>query len=386
MVLGRDRRAALAAPPRDISAWTATDVARALRRARTTQGLRLDEVGQGAGVSVQDLRALEAAALDRFPDSLSALRAVRRSADYLGLPGDQLALILMERWPLRAARGTPSEEPTSTVPAIDAATVGVPAIDAAPLTGVVARDRRKRSRQALLGAAAAAATGPGTSEVVLDEPTDQVVLGGAEKGRVEDTQAVPLVTPEPPPARLRRHPGGDRRGIDGLRVKRPAAASAPDAPPAWLRVVVVAVVLAVLAGVTGIVVTNLHHGPSRTKSPAAATKKTGGKSAAAAAKVTFTTAPTSATSADITVGASSFTVTIDAVGYAAWVQVTSPTQSAPLFSGMLYTGQSHTFAVHSSVTVETGSVAGHATVSVAGRQVGTYTPSAAPFYMTFKAG
>lgn len=385
MVLGRDRRAALAAPPRDISAWTATDVARALRRARTTQGLRLDEVGQGAGVSVEDLRALEAAALDRFPDSLSALRAVRRSADYLGLPGDQLALVLMERWPLRAARGTPSEEPTSTVPAVDATTAGVPAVDPAPPTEVVTGGRRKRSRQALLGAAAAAATGPGTSEVVLDEPTDQVVLGGPGGTGVEDTQAVPLVAPEPPPARPRRDPVGVRRGIDGLRVKRPAA-SAPDAPPAWLRVVVVAVVLAVLAGVTGIVVTNLHHSPSSTKPPAAATKKTSGKSASAAAKVTFTTAPTSATSADITVGATSFTVTIDAVGYAAWVQVTSPTQSAPLFSGMLYTGQSHTFAVHSSVTVETGSVAGHATVTAGGKQVGTYTPSAAPFYMTFKAG
>ena len=380
MVLGRDRRAMLVAEPDDVSAWTIADVARALRRARTAQGLRVDEVGQGAGVAVKDLRALESAALDRFPDSLSALRAVRRSADYLGLPGDQLALVLMERWPLRAHRGVASSDPTSLVPAVgsrdpDPTVVG--SGDGPPTEVNGGLRRPGLSREALFGAAAAASTGPGTREVVLGD-----ALRAPSPGE-DATQAVPVWRAGGGRAR------GGGRAVPHRRISEEDGTPA-DAPPAWLRVVVIVVVLAVLAGVVGIVVSNLHHGAGR--NPAASSggaphnapgKSASGKSASG--KVGLTTAQTSSTSTTITVGASSFTVTVSAVSGAAWVQVTQPTSGAPVFSNMMYSGQSQTFTVHQSLTVETGSVAGHTAVTVATKQVGTYVPPAAPYYMTFKS-
>lgn len=367
--------------PGDISAWNSADVARALRRARTAQGLRVDEVGQAAGVSAKDLRALESASLDSFPDSLSALRAVRRSADYLGLPGDQLALVLMERWPLRAHPGISPADPTSVVPAVgrgDTPTVEATATGAAadtgPPTEVAAGRWRGAERRVLFGAAAAAG-GTGTSEVLIEDVRRHTGAGGRGAGNddgFEETDAV-----------LVGGPGG-----------RGAGHSLPDdAPPAWLRMVVVAIVVAVLAGVAGILVHGHGGGTNASGTTASSTNHTTTKttttptkSAKSTKKVAFTIAKTSPTSANITVGAPSFTVTITAVRYPAWVQATAPTKSAPVFSGMIYAGQVQSFPVHRSLTVETGSVAGHATVTVGSKQVGAYAPPAAPYYMTFKAG
>ncbi|MGH9088842.1 MAG: helix-turn-helix domain-containing protein [Acidimicrobiales bacterium] len=377
MVLGRDRRSALVANPGDISTWNVADVARALRRARTAQGLRLDEVGQAAGVSGRDLRSLESASLDRFPDSLSALRAVRRSADFLGLPGDQLALVLMERWPLRPPRGVSSEEPTSVVPAVDrdptVAVASTRTTDTGPPTEVESGGRwRGAERRALFGAATAAC-GPGTTEVVIDDVRrhangdGHAAIDGDGSGG-DETQAV-LVGAGSPAER-------GRLGIPD------------DAPPVWLRAVVIAIVVVVLAGVAGILVNNHSAGGGKHRSGSTPSSSTNHSTATTktTTKVAFTAAHTSPTSADITVGASSFTVTITAVGYPAWVQATSPTRSAPIFSGMLEPGSVQSFTVHQSLTVETGSVAGHAAVTVGSTKAGTYVPPAAPYYMTFKAG
>lgn len=377
MVLGRDRRTAFTADPRDISAWSVADAARALRRARTAQGLRVDEVAQGAGVSAQDLRSIEAAALDRFPDSLSALRTVRRSADYLGLPGDQLALVLMERWPLRASRGPVAPDaPTSLVAAVESdPTATTEAVGGDHPTEVPGLQRGwGTSRDDFFGATAAA--DPATRDVAIDDVGPAAAAVG-EEGEVAtgETQAVLVgagVSLPPPPAPV------------GSSSRRP---SDTDAPPVWLRVVVIAVVLAVLAGVAGIVLHNSHsNNPGTSATPPSG--NAGQHATPPTAKVTnvaFTTAQTSPTSADITVGASSFTVTVSAVGYIAWVKVTAPTKPTPLFENIINPGQSQSFPVSQSLTVETGSVAGHVAVTVGTTQVGTYVPPAAPYYITFKA-
>lgn len=387
MVLGRDRRAALTTPPGDITAWTVADVARALRRARTAQGLRVDEVGQAAGVAARDLQALESGDLDRFPDSLSALRAARRSADYLGLPGDQLALVLMERWPLRARGPAAPDEPTSVVPAvageptITTTTVEAAAPESGPPTAVVDGGRRKAARRGERRGVAAGSA-PETSEVLIDDVRrhGERVDGDGHLGSEPDDDGVDGdVSWDETDAVLVGAGAGSRR--------RPAVAGEPDGtPPVWLRAVVVAVVVAVLAGVAGILVHN-HvgtHSPNTAVSTSTTHSSTK-KSTPTTAKVDFTTHQTSPTTADLVVRAASFTVTISAVKGPAWIQVTAPTKSAPIYSGMLYAGQNHSFPVQTSITVETGSVAGHAAVTVGTKQVGTYTPPAAPFYMTFKS-
>lgn len=338
------------AEPNDVSAWTVAEVARALRRTRTTQGLRVDEVAQGAAVAVRDLQALESGSLDHFPDSLSALRTVRRSADYLGLPGDQLALVLMERWPLRAARqGVASSDPTSVVPAVGGdATV----VDSEPPT-VVPGDRWTGASRDALFDAAAAASGPATSEVVLDDVFEDP----------DATGQVQSVATGPP----------DRGRV-------PAGAN--EAPPAWLRAVVVAAVVVALAVVAGLVL----HGLGGGKAPPSPKKSAASKPThpVVSDTVSFTSTSTSSTSAQIVVGSSSFTVTVSAVGYRAWVQVTAPTHHGPLYAGVLQPGQSQSFPVHQTLTVDVGSVAGHIAVTVGSKKVGSYVPPAAPYHLTFK--
>ncbi|MGH9081980.1 MAG: RodZ domain-containing protein [Acidimicrobiales bacterium] len=427
MILGRDRRAAAIAESDDLTTWSVGDVARSLRRARTVQGLRLEEVGQGAGVPIKDLRALEAAALDRFPDSLSALRAVRRAGDYLGLAGDQLALVLMERWSGRPSRAGGSPDPTSLY-RTPGTTDGRGFADLGPPTEVPGSVPLGATREELFGPVA---SGPGTSEVIIGHPTtlagtvttvaETDTFGGSTTGNgtTGEKETDPAAgdaasaeagasaeaaadgdtdtdgdTDDPRDTGEVEAVGGEAYPTGGNGRRR--LAGTVETPPLWLRLFVIGLVLAVLAGIAGIAAHELGghshpgtsaggHGASAHGASAHGAGGTGpGHTASSGGHgPTWAVKATSSTSATIDVGAPSFVVTVSAVGYPTWLQVKSAAGSQPVFSGMLETGQSHSFTGRQSLAVEVGSVAGHVTVTAGGKRVGTYAPPAAPYTMSF---
>jgi hypothetical protein len=100
--------------------------------------------------------------------------------------------------------------------------------------------------------------------------------------------------------------------------------------------------------------------------------------------VTETTGPTGLT-ASINVAATSFRVKVVAVNGACWVAATTGGDPTPVFEQVITAGQSHIFTVAKSMTIETGSAAGHAYIYSGAKQIGTYFPTKAPFTMTFNA-
>ena len=81
------------------------EIAAFLRRERMRQGLSLDEVRGRTGMSVDVLQGLEAGTVDRLPDRVHTLQLLRRYADFLGLPGSQYVLVLVDHWPSSSLAG-----------------------------------------------------------------------------------------------------------------------------------------------------------------------------------------------------------------------------------------------------------------------------------------
>ncbi|MGH9092202.1 MAG: helix-turn-helix domain-containing protein, partial [Acidimicrobiales bacterium] len=75
------------------------ELARTLRRARTRQGLRLEDVSARTGLPLEQLQAIETGTVERIPDRVAILRTLRRYADHLGLPGDRFVLAAVDHWP-----------------------------------------------------------------------------------------------------------------------------------------------------------------------------------------------------------------------------------------------------------------------------------------------
>jgi hypothetical protein len=92
-----------------------------------------------------------------------------------------------------------------------------------------------------------------------------------------------------------------------------------------------------------------------------------------------------ALSEDISVSAKSFTVKVLAVTRPCWVDVTTPGVVKPLFEQDLLPGQSHSFVVTSSLTVETGSSAGGTQFYEGTKLLGFFFPPKAPFSINFTA-
>jgi hypothetical protein len=67
------------------------------------------------------------------------------------------------------------------------------------------------------------------------------------------------------------------------------------------------------------------------------------------------------------------------------VQATEAGQSRALFEGVLQAGQHRNFTVNSSMSIETGSAAGHASIYNGFKLLGSYAPAQTPFTMTFNA-
>jgi len=350
-----------------------------LRRVRTRQGLRLEEVSFRAGLPLEHLNALETATFDRSIDRMAVLRSLRTYANFLGLPGERLVLALIDLWPgsrtpagvgagrppeltkVPAAAGAPSATATGVLPMVtpqDTATVPVvgrpfkpaPSDDTAPVATTWG------------GGGGPPGGGSGGGERTAQVPTV-----------IADTGPVPTVAP-------------------------PRAGRSP----LLLQLAVGLVVLAIAVGVAGLVVDHFRPSWLRTLGlthgstpPAASTggSRTGGHHARARTTIgtptttqAFSVGQTSATGVALSVRAPTFTTQVAAVGGEAWVQVDNANGGPPLFAGILAAGQTQTFTHQHELVVNVGSKAAHLFFSVGGKTVGYYLPQVAPFTIRVTGG
>jgi hypothetical protein len=175
-------------------------------------------------------------------------------------------------------------------------------------------------------------------------------------------------------------------------------AAVRQGPPRYLKVLVTLVAALVVVAVVGLGLHNqisgwIHSGRVETSSLFTKLKKDAGlkstpakgkgTKAAAVPKFTVSTTPDHA-GGTVTVGAPSFYVQVATNANPSWVQVTDSGSQAPIFSQVLQGGQSKLFTVTDATTIETGSSAAHFVVFDGFRPLTTYTPTAAPFTMTFR--
>ncbi len=337
------------------------ELGRNLRRARTRQGLRLEDVSQRTGLPVGQLEALEAGTVDRIPDRIGVLQTLRRYADYLGLPGDRYSLSLVDLWPATPTGSGPVV--VVKTPATSAAATGA-GVARGVDTGAVPVIAVSRSPAAPAAAGAAASDPYGTAAVTGDEGvhsnTAQVPLAVVDTGVTPVVPGAPRATPRP---------------------KKPRG-------PLLLRLVVALVALAVIAGVAGLVIHQVEpqwlnslgitHGHPSKSGPTHPTTPT-------AAPGVFEVASTTSTGATFDIRAPAFLVRVIPVGAATWMQATDAQHVSPIFAGVVGTGQSKDFLVTQSITVEVGSPSAHLFISVGNKVVGFYFPTAAPFTMTFQS-
>lgn len=334
------------------------DVARLLRRARTRQGLRIEDVSVRTGLNLHQLEALETGTVERIPDRVVVLQTLRRYADFLGLPGDRFVLAVVDHWPLPSATPTVAAVPPRMVPVGGTPEVTLPATAtsvAVQVPPAPAPDDQAVRRVTRLG-------GP-----VLATPKPTALQSQTEFRLPVDTGVTPAVRPPAPP-------------------KRPRGRRAATLLSAAIGVLV----FAVLVGVAGLVIHHVEphwlddlgitHSPSATPSHPSPGGQRAAPTTSAPSSLTITT--TSPNSANISVHAPHCEVTVAATGGAAWVQATESGQAAPVFSGVLASGQSQQFPVESSLLLEVGSAAAHITVTTGLRLLGSYKPPAAPYTMT----
>jgi len=337
---GTSRRSDAGTAPESIP-----EIGRNLRRARTRQGLTLDDVSGRAGLAVSQLDALESGTADRIPDRVIVLKTLRRYADALGLPGDRYVLSMVEHWP--AATVPPGASPTVAIQQTPAGT-RVPVKTATPSpvdTGAIPVTSAVRPPR-VEEPASSVSSGTGAS-----------VPSSAQVNLLVDTGVTPAVGPAP--------------------VRKPKA-------PLLLKVVVAVVFLAVIVGVAGLVIHRYepkwlnslgithahnsagHHHTTTTAVPAV-----------------FTVASTSATGATFHIRAPSFLIRVEPVGTASWMQATDGQHVSPIFAGVVGAGQVKDFLGLQSFTLEVGSPTAHVFISVGNKVVGFYFPPAAPFTMQF---
>ena len=351
---GGNRRNGAPAMPASVS-----ELARTLRRVRTRQGLRLEDVGARTGLPLDELERLESGEVGRLEDRVATVKALRVYANALGLSGDLYALSLVEHWP--TAR-------SSTPPAVAVGERRGPAVVADAPTATVPHR--------VAGTSSAATTSPTTTSLpVAVAVADPPAWPGTSSTAVAvlDTGLTPAVSGLPHRPRRHRRVG----------------------TPLWLRALVVVVALAVVVGVAGLVIQavqpswlraiGLTHANHPGTSGSTATSGTAAPTTTAVAVNGLRLTSTTPTAATFAVRASTFTVETSAVGNPSWVQITEAGQTTPLFAGILEAGQSKSFSTQHSLVVEVGSSAAHLFVSSGAKNLGLYFPKAAPYTVTFNA-
>lgn len=371
----RDTRGGLASVP---------ELARALRRARTRQGLRLEDVSARTGLPLEQLQVLEMGAVERIPDRVAILRTLRRYADHLGLPGDRFVLAMVDQWPTTIDRATSVVAVRPIAQGQAAAPPSLPdRIPAAPAhprdTGVV---------PASPPTAATPATAPAVAGgALLADP-------GPQTARHDISRTMPAWSPGPPA-------GGDPlptvtavdTGVVPTYQPPATARPGPHRPrtPLGLRVLVGVAAVAVLVGMAGLLVDHyephwlqdlgITHGPQPSHAQGASGSST---TSQAPPQPSFAVASSTTDTATLAVRSVTFTVEVTAVNGSSWIQATGAGKTSPTFAGVLTAGGTHTFSAQHSLVMMVGSIAAHLSVSVRGRTVGTYTPTAAPFTITLQ--
>jgi hypothetical protein len=328
-----------------------------LRDARERGGLSLDALQDRTGVLRADLERLEQGDLSRFPDERSALVAVRRYAETLGLDATAMTATVGDRWRRVTEESKPALTGSTPVPP--------PAANAAnaPPLALVKAGHTSRF--------------PGdTSHLRAFTQTAEVPAVGArsvgaaapEGLRFDRTDAVPVTT------------------WQGPREPRPA--------PLVLRVAVWTTVVLLLVGGAGLAV---HHWR-----PAWLAKihlVAGSATAAGAhhrgAKASHPTTPPSKVTvtnsgpgtSTVTVRSASFAVVVAAQA-PCWIRVTSPASFAPVFSATVPPGTTKTFASgNGRLTVELGASHVVMALQINGVDVPNwlFAPSSAPYVVNFRS-
>jgi hypothetical protein len=342
-------RGAVPSDEAQVTTGSVPDIGRSLQQARTQAGLSLSGAAMRIGLASSELEALESGTVGRMQDRIETLRALRTYANSLGLPGDAYVLAVLDLWPSLDVGARNGD--TGVVPVVSVST--------APAGG-----------HSPAGDYGSAFRGDGTSA------NDAMITGviGAVSPSINDTRPVPI-------------------------YETGQVAAVRQGPPRYLKVLVSLVALLVVAAGIGLGLRNqisgwIHSARTETSSligkvktdaglKNGTTKAKGTKGAAAVPKFTVSTNPDQA-GGTLTVAASTFFVQVATNANPSWVQVTDSGSQAPIYSQVLQGGQSKVFTVTDATTIETGSAAAHFVVLDGFRTLTTYTPTAAPFTMTFK--
>jgi hypothetical protein len=331
------------------------DIGRSLQLAREAADLTIPQAAAQSGLGTAAVEALEGGSVGPQHDRIDTLRTLRTYANSLGLPGDDFVLVAVERWPavgpLVLASG-------------DTAVVPVVSISSAPAGGH----------------SPAGSLWPGDATGVTDTITG--VIAHIHPASVHDTGRVPMVETGQVPAVGFGAPRALKVSIGlvaALVVLSGAALIAHNNLRGWVDDGHSSAVRWYHEAKSALGFTESKSTPTHgTTAPAAAAPKP------AAATPSYRADP-GGRAETISVPAASFTVKVMAVKYACWVQATALGQAKPVYAQVLPAGQSQTFTVTSSMTIDTGSSAGRALIYKGNKLIGFYFPSHTPFLMTFNA-
>jgi hypothetical protein len=368
------------------------ELGRVLTRERTRQNLTIDDITSRTGLPHALIEAFESGTVDRLPDQVQTVKALRGYAEALGLPGNDYALVLMDLWPSYGG-GSPVVvvQGTSLAEVAAAGTAGAAVLPTGPTMGDTVMV-------------------PSTAPPVVSAPPPAAAPPPAPAPAAPAPEPVPEPAPPPPTpapapavAAAAAAAGSTVHRVGGTSIPPDAAGSSmpmifadtgvtPAVPVVrqkgtsrWLTVGVVVVVLALLLGAAGIA---LHHykpqwlhdvGIGSGKTPPPAHAASGHHPAPAA----FQIATQNATSATFNVREPTFIVKVVAVGGSAWIQASDAHHVNPIFSGELGPNSDQLFTVNQSLTVQVGSANARVFVSKGFTTLGFYFPQVAPFTMVF---
>lgn len=400
MILNREgasRRDDAPALPRSLP-----ELGRFLRQERAMHGYTVEEVSGRTGLPQGILDAFESGTVDRLPDQVQTVKALRGYAEALGLPGNDYALLLIDLWPSYGG-GPPvvvvQGGPATGVTGPGAAEPVAVAPPSGPFEGDTAMVPLATPLEAAAAApvvAAAAAPPPAPPPAPVAPPVTTPAPPPPPAAPAPPPEAAPAPPPQAPPPAV----------AEGTVHRVGGTSPAPSTPgplifadtgvtpavPAvhrrrrsrWLAVVGAVLVLALVVGVTGVVLDHvkpqwLHDvgiGSTKHQPTAAAHHHT-------TAPPPFALVSSNPTSATFAVREPSFVVKVVTIGGGSWVQASDAHNINPIFSGQLAANAQKAFTVTHSLTLQVGSTSARVFVSSGFKTLGFYFPPAAPFTLVF---
>jgi cytoskeletal protein RodZ len=342
---------------------------RTLRLAREQTGLSIAAAANRAGLRSAAIEALENGEFGPQHDRIETLRTLKTYAASLGLPGNDYVLAAVEQWP--ASFPIPA-------PHGDTAVVPVVSISSAPAGG----------------------HWPAGTQW----PRDATGVADATTGVFDATTTGVFDTLRPAPLQDHLHDHLHDTGRVFVDTGQVPAVRLPA--PRGLKILIGVVAFLVVVGGVGLLEHDHVKGwahdvrsstvhwynnakvaldiSSKPKSHATTTATTTSSAAKSHASAPYKVVMDfNGLGATFNVAAPSFVVQVTAVNAPCWVSGVAAGSSKPVFEQVLAAGQSHNFTVTSSMTIETGSAAGHAAIYRGFKLLGTYVPAKTPFTMTF---